>query len=95
MTPWILWRSRASLSTPKAGFTSSMAFSKSVISTLRFSSSIGAERSFTSTCLFSAKEDALLTRPSISAPLKFLVISASLARSTSLPKKLLVCILLV
>ena len=38
---------------------------------------MGLDRSFTSTCLFSAKEGADLTNPSISAPLKFLVRSAA------------------
>jgi len=58
-------------------------------------SSMGALKSFTSTWRLSAKLLADLTSPSISAPLKFFVISASLARSTSLPRKEFVCILLV
>ncbi len=43
----------------------------------------------------SAKEVALFTRPSISAPEKFLVRAASSARSTSRPRNELVLILLV
>ena len=43
---------------------------------LRLSSSMGLDRSLTSTWRFRANEVALLTRPSISAPLKFLVLSA-------------------
>ena len=45
--------------------------------TLRLVSSMGLDRSLTSTCLFSAKEVADLTNPSISAPLKFFVRSAA------------------
>jgi hypothetical protein len=40
------------------------------------SSSMGVLRLETSTCRFSAKDTALLTRPSNSAPLKFLVRAA-------------------
>lgn len=44
--------------------------------TFRLSSSMGFERSDTSTWRLRAKDAALFTRPSISAPLKFLVASA-------------------
>lgn len=55
--------------------------------TLIASSSMGLLRSVTSTWRLSANDTALFTRPSISAPLKFLVRAASSARSTSLPRK--------
>jgi hypothetical protein len=44
--------------------------------TLMLSSSMGFDRSDTSICRFSAYEDAALTRPSSSAPLKFFVSAA-------------------
>ena len=51
------------------------------------SSSTGLERSETSTCRFNAKDVALLTRPSISAPLKFLVLATQHKPGQSLHKK--------
>ena len=59
--------------------------------TLRLVSSMGLDRSFTSTCLFSAKEVADLTNPSISAPLKFFVRSATQTRSCHVSGKGLLC----
>ena len=53
--------------------------------TLMLSSSMGLDRSFTSTWRFRAKEVALLTSPSISAPLKFFVRAAGTA-PTSMPQ---------
>ncbi len=52
--------------------------------TLMLSSSTGLERSDTSTCRFNAKDVALLTRPSISAPLKFFVLAAHQPSSAGL-----------
>lgn len=49
---------------------------KDCCNTLMLSSSTFLLRSFTSTCLLRAKDAALLTSPSISAPLKFFVRSA-------------------
>lgn len=45
-----------------------------------FSSSMGLDRSDTSTCRLSAKDTAALTRPSSSAPLKFFVVAARATR---------------
>ena len=59
--------------------------------TLRFVSSMGLDRSFTSTCLLSAKEVADLTNPSISAPLKFFVRSAAQTSSCQVSGTKLVC----
>jgi len=53
---------------------------------LRLSSSMGLDRSDMSTWRLSAKLAADLTRPSISAPLKFRQRAASSARSTSRPR---------
>mmetsp|Transcript_7622 Transcript_7622/g.23203 ORF Transcript_7622/g.23203 Transcript_7622/m.23203 type:complete len:246 (-) Transcript_7622:771-1508(-) len=77
----------ASWLTPKAGLTSSSAVSKSAMVTRMAFSSMGAPRSSTLTCRLSANEVALLTSPSISAPLKFFVRAARSARSTSPPRK--------
>mmetsp|Transcript_2610 Transcript_2610/g.9462 ORF Transcript_2610/g.9462 Transcript_2610/m.9462 type:complete len:235 (-) Transcript_2610:740-1444(-) len=63
--------------------TSRSARSKSCPQTLSVDSSRGAPRSSTLTWRFSAKDVALLTRPSSSAPLKFFVLLASQSRSTS------------
>ena len=59
--------------------------------TLRLVSSMGLDRSFTSTCLFSAKEVADLTNPSISAPLKFFVRSAARTSSCHVSAKAAAC----
>mmetsp|Transcript_10387 Transcript_10387/g.34158 ORF Transcript_10387/g.34158 Transcript_10387/m.34158 type:complete len:326 (+) Transcript_10387:1338-2315(+) len=86
MTPPTQHRSSSSVLAPNAGFTSSSAASKSSIETLMFSSSIGAPRLEMSTWRVSAKEVALRTKPSSSAPLKFFVRSASAERFTSAPR---------
>mmetsp|Transcript_23273 Transcript_23273/g.59477 ORF Transcript_23273/g.59477 Transcript_23273/m.59477 type:complete len:408 (-) Transcript_23273:1022-2245(-) len=83
MMPCTRYSSSVSVAVPNAGFTSSSARSKSAMVTLMLSSSSGLCRSLKSTCLLSAYAVASLTRPSISAPLKFLVTSARCCRSTS------------
>mmetsp|Transcript_9598 Transcript_9598/g.19890 ORF Transcript_9598/g.19890 Transcript_9598/m.19890 type:complete len:263 (-) Transcript_9598:499-1287(-) len=95
MMPFRRHRSRLSTAAPNAGFTSSSAASKSAIVTLMFSSRIWAERSLTSSWRLRAKEVADLTSPSISAPLKFLVMAASSSTRTSRPRNWLPSILAV
>mmetsp|Transcript_17439 Transcript_17439/g.48458 ORF Transcript_17439/g.48458 Transcript_17439/m.48458 type:complete len:240 (-) Transcript_17439:1086-1805(-) len=85
--PCTRYSCNASVAAPKAGFTSSKACSKSDMVTLMFSSSSGLCKSSKSTCLFSAYATASLTRPSISAPLKFFVSSASRSKATSRARK--------
>ena len=58
---------------------------------MRLVSSMGLDRSFTSTCLFSAKEVADLTNPSISAPLKFFVRSVAQRSSCHVSGTKLLC----
>mmetsp|Transcript_19 Transcript_19/g.71 ORF Transcript_19/g.71 Transcript_19/m.71 type:complete len:202 (+) Transcript_19:722-1327(+) len=61
---------------PNLGWTSLRARSKSPNRSTKFFSSGGLDKSFTSTHLVNAYDVAALTRPSISAPEKFLVFSA-------------------
>mmetsp|Transcript_24931 Transcript_24931/g.53844 ORF Transcript_24931/g.53844 Transcript_24931/m.53844 type:complete len:250 (-) Transcript_24931:771-1520(-) len=82
---------KSSLEMPKAGLTSLSACSKSAIVTCSESvetACLGLFRFSTCTCLPNANEAADLTRPSISAPEKFLVAPASSPRLTSAPRYL-------
>mmetsp|Transcript_20864 Transcript_20864/g.62363 ORF Transcript_20864/g.62363 Transcript_20864/m.62363 type:complete len:303 (-) Transcript_20864:1220-2128(-) len=93
--PCMRYASKDSVAAPNAGLTSSRAFMKSAAVTLMLSSSSGLCRSSKSTLRLRAYATASLTRPSISAPLKFLVDSASFSRSTSRSRNELDAILLV
>mmetsp|Transcript_35534 Transcript_35534/g.98290 ORF Transcript_35534/g.98290 Transcript_35534/m.98290 type:complete len:317 (-) Transcript_35534:575-1525(-) len=79
---------RSSCETPNAGFTSLSAKSKSaIISSMSSSLPVFMPPDSAVTCLWKAKLDADLTRPSISAPEKFLVDAASVGSETSLPRQ--------
>mmetsp|Transcript_5408 Transcript_5408/g.18801 ORF Transcript_5408/g.18801 Transcript_5408/m.18801 type:complete len:372 (+) Transcript_5408:694-1809(+) len=95
MMPLMRHLSSTSVLAPKAGCTSVSASSKSAMVTFMLSSSSGALMSEMSTCRDSAKDVALFTRPSISAPEKFFVRCASQSRSTSGLRNSFVAILLV
>mmetsp|Transcript_38179 Transcript_38179/g.73222 ORF Transcript_38179/g.73222 Transcript_38179/m.73222 type:complete len:244 (+) Transcript_38179:840-1571(+) len=88
-------RSNESTAAPNAGLTSFSADLKSAMVILMFSSLISADKLDTSTWRLSAKDTALFTRPSISAPLKFLVSAASSPTSTPRSRNWLVSIMVV
>mmetsp|Transcript_18910 Transcript_18910/g.40196 ORF Transcript_18910/g.40196 Transcript_18910/m.40196 type:complete len:203 (+) Transcript_18910:697-1305(+) len=74
---------------PNAGFTSPSARSKSaILSSMSSSLPVFMPPDSAVTCLWNAKEAALFTSPSISAPEKFLVSVARVGKCTSLARQL-------